>query len=63
MAEAFVDTERKYQITEKDHELKSIYVPAKYTGYDALSSDCKTQLNVTLDYLSGDGQTWRTAFR
>jgi hypothetical protein len=62
MAEQFVATERKYQIKEKDNELKNIYVPAKYTGYESLTSRCKPQLKRTLDYLSGDGITWRTAF-
>jgi hypothetical protein len=65
MATAFVDTAepRKYRITEKDHELKKIYIPAAYTGYDALSHDCKGQLYRTLDYLQKDGVTWTTLHR
>jgi hypothetical protein len=64
METAFVDTTdpRKYRITENNHEVKSIYIPAAYTGYSALSHDCKGQLYRTFDYLEKDGVTWTTLF-
>jgi hypothetical protein len=42
--------------------MKNIYVPAAYTGYDALSDDCASMLTKTLDVLGGDGTTWKTVY-
>jgi hypothetical protein len=62
METAFIAVDREYVIKKEWDSLveKEIYVPASYTGFENLKSDCASQLYRTLDY-QVDG-IWKTAF-